>query len=279
MTDGQLQYFAVIDTETNWYNEVMSVGIVIGDALGYGVKDKRYYVIHPECNAGGMYFDVLRAVDRAEITDCARTECIEDLVDLLSAYDIRDILAYNAPFDYKCLPELHKYVWRDILPVASNRRFNVKLPDNCEYFSTGLLRRGRGVENVMRLIYNRDYCELHNALQDAIDELLLVKLIDRPLCDYAEYKPKQAVVPKARRKTVVKSEENLLKMYRYVVDELCGGSVRLADFTRETRVEQGAEKTTVAYDDCLLLLCSRCGFKWTQNVEDFLKNHKCPKCG
>lgn len=36
---------AVIDTETNWYNEVMSVGAVVADINNYKALDSRYYII------------------------------------------------------------------------------------------------------------------------------------------------------------------------------------------------------------------------------------------
>ena len=48
-------HFAVIDTETNWDNEVMSIGIVIAESLLFEEISSKYYIISPECDRGGMY--------------------------------------------------------------------------------------------------------------------------------------------------------------------------------------------------------------------------------
>ena len=37
--------FAVIDTETNWSDQVMSIGIVIADEITFSPVDIRYYAI------------------------------------------------------------------------------------------------------------------------------------------------------------------------------------------------------------------------------------------
>lgn len=273
------KYFAVIDTETNWNNEVMSVGVVIGDAAEFNVVDKRYYVIHPECEVGGMYAHVLRDINKDLITDCSRSNAVKDIVNLLTKYNVKEILAYNAPFDYKCLRELNNYVWRDILPIAANRNTNSMLPDNCEYFRTGLLKRGRGVENVMRLIYFRGYTEMHNGLQDALDELQLMQLLNQPLDVYPEYKQKQVYAPTVRKTSNYHREESLINAYRYVIDELCGSSVRLLNFSRTTRVIKNDDIAQTTFADSFSLQCSRCGYKWDQDAETFFVNHKCPKCG
>ena len=270
--------FAVVDVETNWNNEAMSIGIAIGDAESFNVVDKAYYVIHPECETGGMYYGVLRSVSPDLIVDCSRKEALGGIVRLLARYGIKDILAYNAPFDCKCLYELSNYTWRDILPVAANRNYNGRLPDNCEYYSTGLLKRGRGVENVMRLIYRRDFCELHNGLQDALDELHLMRLIGVPLQAYREYKPKQNSAPSIRQTPTRHRTDSLLEDYRYVVDELCGGSVRLIDFSREMNLTKNGEAVSTTFTDYFYLQCSRCGHRWTADAEAFFNNRKCPKC-
>lgn len=276
MNDFAVEYFAVVDVETNWNNEAMSAGVVIGDAE-FCVVDKRYYVIHPECETGGMYSGVLRDVNKELITDCSRAEAVADIKNLLTKHGVKDILAYNAPFDYKCLHELNGYVWRDILPIAANRNFNGRLPDNCEYFRTGLLKRGRGLENVMRLVYWRGFTEHHNGLTDALDELQLMQIVNQPLEAYKRYNPKQIYVPNVRQTYSARRSDSLLNNYRYVVDELCGGSVRLLDFSR-TFVDAGEDGAAGAFTDCFYLQCSRCGFKWSQDAESFFLSRKCPEC-
>lgn len=271
-------YFAVVDVETNWHNEVMSVGIVIGNSADFSAVDKGYYIIHPECETGGMYSDVLRDVNKELIVECSRKEAINGIRQLLTQYGVTDILAYNAPFDYKCLYELHTYTWRDILPIAANRNFNAKLPANCEYFSTGLLKHGRGVQNVMRLIYWQGFTELHNGLQDALDELQLMQLVNQPLSVYRKYISKQASPTPIKRSTCKPRENSLINNYRYVIDELCGGTVRLIDFTRQTKAASNGNVASSAFTDYFYLQCSRCGHKWTQEAESFFVNRKCPKC-
>ena len=46
--------FAVIDTETNWSDQVMSIGVVIADADTFEIEETRYYILPQECQVGGM---------------------------------------------------------------------------------------------------------------------------------------------------------------------------------------------------------------------------------
>ena len=52
-------YFGVIDTETNWFDQVMSIGAVIGDEESLRPAAARYYIFPEEAAAGGMYESVL----------------------------------------------------------------------------------------------------------------------------------------------------------------------------------------------------------------------------
>ena len=45
--------FAVIDTETNWDDEVMSIGVVFADAETKKKIDSVYYIIDPEYRMRG----------------------------------------------------------------------------------------------------------------------------------------------------------------------------------------------------------------------------------
>ena len=47
--------FAVIDTETNWNDQVMSIGIVVADEENWKKIDSKYYIIDPEYRVGGMF--------------------------------------------------------------------------------------------------------------------------------------------------------------------------------------------------------------------------------
>ena len=48
-------YFAVIDTETNWADQVMSIGTVIADRDTFRIIAVKYHVLPLECQVGGMY--------------------------------------------------------------------------------------------------------------------------------------------------------------------------------------------------------------------------------
>ena len=51
--------FAVIDTETNWSDQVMSIGTVIADEHTFQLIDAKYHILPLECKVGGMYSDTL----------------------------------------------------------------------------------------------------------------------------------------------------------------------------------------------------------------------------
>lgn len=46
--------FAVIDTETNWNDAVMSIGVVVADSETMEKIDSVYYIITPEYKVGGI---------------------------------------------------------------------------------------------------------------------------------------------------------------------------------------------------------------------------------
>ncbi len=46
--------FAVIDTETNWENEVMSIGIVIAEDGVFEAIDSKYIIFGEAARVGGM---------------------------------------------------------------------------------------------------------------------------------------------------------------------------------------------------------------------------------
>ena len=60
-----MDYFAVIDTETNWNNEVMSIGVVIAEKNTFKKVDDLYFIFDPEYKIGGMFSMVLPVKGRA----------------------------------------------------------------------------------------------------------------------------------------------------------------------------------------------------------------------
>lgn len=174
-----MEYFAVIDTETTWFNEVMSIGIVIADVDNMAPIVAECYIVDPAYKEGGMYSSVLFAHGKKNTYMDTRKGCIAGVEKLLAKYKVKKILAYNASFDKIHLPELKSYVWCDIMRIAAYRQYNKMIPSTVECCSTGKMKRGYGVEGILRMIGpDKNYCETHNAYLDAIDELSIVKLLD-----------------------------------------------------------------------------------------------------
>ena len=178
-------YFAVIDTETNWANQVMSIGIVIADMDTFASMESKYYILPKECEIGGMYYDTLFIKTPVKPILCTRADAIADLKQCFQRYGITSIFAYNASFDRNHLPELRSFQWYDIMRLAAYRQHNYKIPPTADFCSTGRLKRGYGVEPMLKLLSEKySYQETHNAWHDAMDELEIMRLLEHPLCDY-----------------------------------------------------------------------------------------------
>lgn len=176
-----MKTFAVIDTETNWYNEVMSVGVAVADCETFNLVDTKYYILTPECLVGGMFSSVLLLNGREGAVECNRNDAVNDLLDFFDKNNVQSIFAYNALFDYSHLGELKDYLWIDIMKIAAYRQYNYKIPANAECCKTGRLKRNYGVQAIMRMLTDDyDYFETHNALYDALDELTIMKLLNLP---------------------------------------------------------------------------------------------------
>lgn len=177
--------FAVIDTETNWIDQVMSIGVVIADTETLQPADSVYHVLTPEYQVGGMYEHTLFADDRLKPVICSRQESVAALKQLFTKHKVHSLFAYNAGFDKNHLPELSGYQWYDIMRLAAYRQTNPKIPSIADCFSTGRLKRGYGVEPMLRLLSGHSsYYETHNALYDALDELEIIRLLGHPLSKY-----------------------------------------------------------------------------------------------
>lgn len=177
--------FAVIDTETNWADQVMSIGTVIADSNTFGVISAQYHILTPEFDIGGMYYDALFLERNIKPIICSRNEAMENLISWFSEYHVTSIFAYNASFDRNHMPELSDFHWYDIMRLAAYRQHNPKIPCTAPLCSTGRLKRGYGVESMLRLLSNDSaYHETHNALGDALDELEIMRLLEHRLEDY-----------------------------------------------------------------------------------------------
>lgn len=179
-----MEKFAVIDTETNWNDEVMSIGIVIADGETKEKIASKYYIITPEYRVGGMFSSELRATEKeARVTD--RKQALGELKQWMDSCQVRKLFAYNASFDKKHLPEYASYQWYDIMRLAAYRQYNKAIPASAECWKTGRLKRGYGVEDVLQMLSrNNRYCETHNAVTDAEDELKIMKLLGYEVSEY-----------------------------------------------------------------------------------------------
>jgi len=171
-------HIAVIDTETNWSNEVMSLGAVVADGADFRLLDTRYYILDPAYRIGGLFSSRLWLREEFPTRVGSREETISDLRDWLSAHSVTALFAYNAVFDKSHLPELGDYPWHDIMRLAAYRQYNPRIGAEAECCRTGRLKRNYGVQPMMRLLSgNRFYFERHNALRDAVDELKIMELL------------------------------------------------------------------------------------------------------
>ena len=176
---------AVIDTETTWTDEVMSVGMVIADGNDFTAFKKRYYIFDPEYKKGGMYSDTIFINPKNLNHIITRKKALADIRSQLEKNNVTGLYAYNAWFDKRHLPELADYDWFDIMKLAAYRQYNPFIPGYADCFSTGRLRKNYGVESILRLLNEDDsYCETHNALQDAVDELYIMKRLGHELDKY-----------------------------------------------------------------------------------------------
>lgn len=172
-----MPYFAVIDTETNWNNELMSIGTVIAESETFKAVKVRYHVLVPQYEVGGMFSNVLFS-DRLKPILCRINEAMDDLTCLLKEYGVRSVFAYNAGFDRRLMPQLNVFDWYDIMSFAAYRQYNRKITNCDDCYKTGRLKRDYGVEAMLRrLSGSNTYSETHNALYDALDELEIMRLL------------------------------------------------------------------------------------------------------
>ena len=182
---------AVIDTETNWRDEVMSIGIALADCKTFKCVDSRYYIIDPEYRVGGIYSNVLHYKDNGkrnlscvEVT-LSRKKALQEMRKYLASNSVSKIFAYNAKFDYAHLRELEDYEWYDIMRLAAYKQYNSAITEAFVCCKTGRLKTNYGVEPITRMLTGDNrYCEVHNAVYDAVDELRIIELLGHDLSKY-----------------------------------------------------------------------------------------------
>lgn len=180
-----MKNFAVIDTETTWTDKVMSIGVVIADGVTKEQIAAKYYIIDPEYKAGGMYSGALHLPGIKETITDHRNVILAQIKSWLLSSNVERIMAYNATFDKRHLPELNEFLWCDIMRLAAYRQYNKMIPEDAECYGTGRLKRGYGVESILRLLGpDKKYTETHNAYYDALDELKIVQLMEHNIETY-----------------------------------------------------------------------------------------------
>ena len=180
-----MEKFVVIDTETTWTDEVMSIGAVLADSDTMLPLETRYYVLDPEYKIGGMYSGALFGRDLENPIICSRSKALNNLIEWCKDNFVSKIFAYNAMFDRGHLPELLFFSWFDIMKLAAYKQYNPKIPSGAELCSTGRLKTGYGVQSIMRMLSgNCNYFETHNALKDSLDELEIMSLLGHPIDKY-----------------------------------------------------------------------------------------------
>ncbi len=172
-----IKKIAVIDTETNWENDVMSIGVMIADSENYRRTDSKYYILNHEAAVGGMYSYVLN-IKGHETINTLKDKVLEDLDMWLKDNKVEHLYAYNANFDKTHLPELSHYTWHDIMKLAAYKQYNKSIPDDLPCCKSGRLKSGYGVEQILRMLGLTNYTETHNALMDARDELKIMELLN-----------------------------------------------------------------------------------------------------
>ncbi len=178
-------YIAVLDTETNFDDEVISIGVVAARVPDLRPADRLYLILEPECFKPSMFGSSLMHARAAVDARLPRCEAIRLVRDFLDRYGIEHLFAYNAPFDRMHLPELWDRRWYDILRLAAYRQYNPAIPEDCPCCGSGRMKRGYCAENIYRMLTGKDsYREIHNALTDAEDELEIMRCLGHPLRVY-----------------------------------------------------------------------------------------------
>lgn len=166
---------AIIDTETNWDNEVMTLGLVIANQ-NLEIISQTYFIFTPQISRCGKYIEKV-SLRKSDFKN-NRQNCMNKVNEILKENEVDSIFAYNGVFDKEHLTELKDYNWYDIMKVAAYKQYNPRLPQDAEFCKTGRLKKGYGVEDIYRMLSGNDkYEETHNAIIDAYDEVMVMRFI------------------------------------------------------------------------------------------------------
>ncbi|MDW2834166.1 hypothetical protein [Mesomycoplasma ovipneumoniae] len=235
---------AVIDVETNYDNEVFSVGVVIADSADFQWFDKEYWIIENNLKVGGMYarniWVPLPLEFREEINVVkTRQEMIAQLIHFLKSYKVKNWFSYTK-YDFRHLPELHKsFEHNDISIFAKSKQFNKHIPLNAVTTKKGDLKSGWNAQNIYRMLTkDQSYIETHNALLDAMDELRIMELLDLDIETFLNPDNNKEKTTSPKKINLTKAslnKKNVLKSAK---------STKTAKSTKSTLKSTKTEKTT-----------------------------------
>jgi len=190
VADGNAEMFALIDVETTYSDKVVSIGVVISDDISFKARNFKYFIIKERANTPAMYSHALDLSQfllnsKEHETKVKYLDAIDSIKKLLSVNSVKRLFAYNANFDKNHLPELNTYHWHDIIEKAAYKQTNKKIPADSDFYGTGRLKKGYGVESMYRLLADDvNYIETHNALIDALDELKIMEFLKFRVAQY-----------------------------------------------------------------------------------------------
>lgn len=178
-----METFAVLDIETNYRNEIISIGVVAADDQSMEEIDSLYFIIDPAWNHEAMYS---HALFRRELRHRMRPldQAMMELQQWLSRHGIRRIFAYNGRFDKGYLGAWLDQQWYDIMRLAAYKQYNPAIPCYAPCCKTGRLKKGYSVEATLSRLRGELYTETHNALCDARDELEIMRRLGHALAVY-----------------------------------------------------------------------------------------------
>ena len=218
--------FAVIDIETNWDDEAMSIGYVIADDCDFQPIKYGYYVLG-DVSHKGMYESALKLESFAyryadEVGYCgSRERAVAHIHQVFQKYQIRHLFAYNATFDQTRLPELQAYMWHDIVEKSAYKQHNPWIPTHVPTYKTGRMKSGYSAESIYQLVtQDMSFKETHNAYYDAIDELRIMFHLGHPVDTYTPLGGANAESKEQSTKSVGGKEQSARKRSRFHTNKI-----------------------------------------------------------
>lgn len=215
---------AVIDVETTWRDEVMSIGAVIVDTQDkYRILEIAYWLVTPFCYQPAMFSRAIdlsmvkersffykkgnRVLDSVTEKEDSFEKCIAGLQALLDCHDVSSCFAYNGHFDKRHLLDIDGVAWFDLVVPFTSYDLNPYIssqkipPENLGVGKAGLrLVKEYSFFNIMRYIPGcKRYYETHNGCVDAFEEAMAMQMMKLPRDEYRISWIRDTKIEKERR--------------------------------------------------------------------------------